>query len=761
MTASAEERLCEENVYEAAAPPTAADTAVRWSGTELVEAARSGDAAARSALFQEYLPLVYNVVGRGLHGHPDVDDVVQETMLRALRALPRLREPERFRGWLVAIAVRQMYDHGRRRKASTVHQTSLSETGDIPDASAEFAELTVDRRALARAGSDLLEAGRWLSDEERRTMALWWQETAGQLSRAEVAAALDLTVPHTAVRIQRMKAKLELAVGVLAAWRARPRCADLTSLTAGGPAAPGARVLTRLSRHVRECPRCQAAVGHRSSIDDVPIRLSGLAVPAALAAGIPGLVGQHGLTSGALASLWRAVQHVVGRMSAKSAVAVGATATLVAVTGIGIGIHQYLPDATPAPRAAAPAPGASTAHDPGPAAPASASPSPAASPTAPATTPAADAHTYSGLATADLYVAPDGDDTNPGTLARPFATVARALSATRPGQTVAVRGGTYRPAGTMALKTSGTADRRITVSNYRDERPLFDGARFSVGTPFVVQSGAYLTVRGLEIVNAPDIAYACASCHDVVLARLSVHGNGRIGLLFHGAGTNDNLVLDSDFFDNHESGSSGGYADGLVFRDGSGTGNRVQGCRTYDNSGDGTDVSGFTGAVAVERTWSFGNGVNHWGITDFSGGGSGFKLGGGGGTTDQANPAVQTVTNSAAWDNAGFGFTEVGDSGTPRLTRNTAYRNGAAGFAFVHSAATLEHNLALANHPDGWLGNRARHTGDSWDQPGWTTAVLRLTGSTTTTAPRGSDGSLPATRFLTNTRDATTGAAMS
>ncbi|MEU6227040.1 sigma-70 family RNA polymerase sigma factor [Streptomyces sp. NPDC047042] len=731
-------------------------TAVRRSGTELVEAARSGDTDARSALFQEYLPLVYNVVGRGLHGHPDVDDVVQETMLRALRALPGLREPERFRSWIVAIAIRQMYDHGRRRKASTVHQTPLPDTGDIPDASAEFAELTVDRRTLARAGSDLLEAGRWLSDEERRTMALWWQETAGQLSRAEVATALNLTVPHTAVRIQRMKAKLELAVGVLAAWRARPRCPGLTSLAdSGGRAAPGARVLTRLDRHVRDCPHCQAAVSARSSIDDVPIRLGGLAVPAALVAGIPGLVGQHGLAPGALASLWRAVHHVLGRVSAKSAVAVGAGATLVAVTGLGI--HQYLPDATPAPRAPAPAPGASAAHRPGPTASAAVPAlSASASPTAPGTSPAAGARAYSGVATADYYVAPGGDDTNPGTLARPFATVTRAVSATRPGQTVAVRGGTYQPAGTIALRTSGTADRRITVSNYRDERPVFDGARFSAGTPFVVQSGAYLTVRGLEIVNAPDIAYACVSCHDDVLTRLSVHGSGRIGLLLHGAGTSDNLVLDSDFFDNHESGSSGGRADGLVFGDGSGVGNRVQGCRTYDNSGDGTDVSGFAGAVAVERTWSFGNGVNRWGIADFSGGGSGFKIGGG--TTDQV---AQTATDSAAWDNAGFGFTEFGDRGTPRLTRDTAYRNGAAGFAFVHSAATLQHNLALANRPDAWLGSRARHTGNSWDQPGWTTSVLHLTDSVTTTAPRGSDGGLPPTRFLTNTRDATTGAAMS
>ncbi|MET7476293.1 sigma-70 family RNA polymerase sigma factor [Streptomyces sp. NPDC005648] len=712
-------------MHETSAPLAAART-------ELVEAARAGDSRARAALFAEYLPLVYNVVGRGLHGHPDVDDVVQETMVRALRTLPGLREPERFRSWLVAIAIRQMHDHGRRQKRAHVHQVSLPETAEVPDPSPDLAELAVDRQTLARAGSDLLEAGRWLTEDQRRTMALWWQEAAGQLSRAEVAAALDLSVPHTAVRIQRMKAKLELAVDVLAAWRARPRCPDLSGLTDGGPVRDGTRVLARLSRHVADCPRCRVAVSARASVDEVPIRLSGLAVPAALAAAIPGLVGRHALAPGLTASLWRAVHHVLGRFSAKSALAVGAGATAAAVTVLAI--HSSLPHTTPATRE--PSPTASAAHG-GPAAPAA---SVSATPTA--TRPPA-APIYSGVTTADYYIAPDGDDTNPGTRARPFATLTRALAATRPGQTVAVRGGTYHPTTTTTLDTSGTAAHRITVSNYRDEHPVFDGTGFSSGTPFFVQSAAHLTVRGLEIVNAPDIAYACGSCHDDVLARLSVHDNGRIGLIFHGAGTLNNLVLNSDFFDNHESGSSGGHADGLVFRDGSGAGNRIRGCRIYDNSGDGADLSGFLGAVAIEHTWSFGNGVNRWALPDFSGTGSGFKLGGG--TTTQT---TQTTTDSASWDNAGFGFTELGDTGAAHLTHNTAYDNGAAGFAFVHSAATLDHNLALSNHPDNWLGPRTHHTANSWEQQGWTPSALHLSDADSTTAQRAPDGDLPATRFL-------------
>ena len=45
---------------------------------------------------------------------------------------------------------------------------------------------------------------------------------------------------------------------------------------------------------------------------------------------------------------------------------------------------------------------------------------------------------------ADYFVAPAGSDTNSGTLDKPFATVTRAQAAANPGDTVYLRGGTYK-----------------------------------------------------------------------------------------------------------------------------------------------------------------------------------------------------------------------------------------------------------------------------------------------------------------------------
>ena len=159
----------------------------------MVVAAGRGDRGALDALVAEYLPLVYNIVGRAMNGHPDVDDVVQETMLRAVRGLGELRDPAAFRSWLVAIAVRQVRDSYRERLAQPpVVESDLP----VPD----FTEQTIDRLGLSGQRLQAAEATRWLDGDDQPVLALWWQEASGQLTRAELAAALGLTPAHAAVR---------------------------------------------------------------------------------------------------------------------------------------------------------------------------------------------------------------------------------------------------------------------------------------------------------------------------------------------------------------------------------------------------------------------------------------------------------------------------------------------------------------------------------------------------------------------------------
>lgn len=226
--------------------------------TATVIAARAGDQRALDALVGEYLPLIYNIVGRALQGHADVDDVVQETMLRIVDGLPRLREPDSFRSWAVAIAMSQVRDRHRRQVQAPLVGEWADPT-DTADPGADFADLAIIRLRLSGQRQEVAEATRWLDHDDRELLSLWWLEAAGQLDRDEVVAALHLTRQHAAVRIQRMKAQLDAARAVVRALTARPRCQELSAVLHSWDGRPSALWRKRLARHTRECQRCDRA----------------------------------------------------------------------------------------------------------------------------------------------------------------------------------------------------------------------------------------------------------------------------------------------------------------------------------------------------------------------------------------------------------------------------------------------------------------------------------------------------------------------
>jgi RNA polymerase sigma factor (sigma-70 family) len=216
---------------------------------DLVIAARKGRADALDELVATYLPLVYNIVGRAMAGHPDVDDTVQDTMLAALDGLPSLAEPAEFRSWLVVIAMREVRQRHRAGEGFPPVQPD-----DVADPGADFVDLTIDRLHLVDQRKDLVEATRWLEDDERELLSLWWLEAAGRLTRAEVAAGLGLSAQHTAVRVQRMKVKLDAARAVVRALR--QRCPELSHLITDWDGHPSPLWRKRIARHVRDCRFC-------------------------------------------------------------------------------------------------------------------------------------------------------------------------------------------------------------------------------------------------------------------------------------------------------------------------------------------------------------------------------------------------------------------------------------------------------------------------------------------------------------------------
>jgi RNA polymerase sigma-70 factor, ECF subfamily len=89
------------------------------SDTALVLAARAGEKWAQEALFERHARTVNGLAYRLLGRDEEVDDLVQEAFLAALRSLDRLENPQAFAAWLCSILVRTAHKTLRRRAMLT------------------------------------------------------------------------------------------------------------------------------------------------------------------------------------------------------------------------------------------------------------------------------------------------------------------------------------------------------------------------------------------------------------------------------------------------------------------------------------------------------------------------------------------------------------------------------------------------------------------------------------------------------------------
>jgi hypothetical protein len=90
----------------------------------------------------------------------------------------------------------------------------------------------------------------------------------------------------------------------------------------------------------------------------------------------------------------------------------------------------------------------------------------------------------------EYYVAVSGNDSNPGSLSKPWRTIQHAANSVVPGDTVFIHHGTYKEE--VILKFSGTADAPITFSGAPDETATVEGLEFAAGT-------AHMNIFNLKI----------------------------------------------------------------------------------------------------------------------------------------------------------------------------------------------------------------------------------------------------------------------
>ena len=86
----------------------------------LVEKALAGDQRAYGALMNKYTKGLRHHVGRTVHRPRDVEDLVQETFIKAFKALDSYSPQFAFSTWLYRIATNHAIDFLRKRRLETV-----------------------------------------------------------------------------------------------------------------------------------------------------------------------------------------------------------------------------------------------------------------------------------------------------------------------------------------------------------------------------------------------------------------------------------------------------------------------------------------------------------------------------------------------------------------------------------------------------------------------------------------------------------------
>ncbi|HEX7171709.1 MAG TPA: RNA polymerase sigma factor [Candidatus Limnocylindria bacterium] len=151
---------------------------------ELVVQAQAGDEAAFAALAARIGDRMYATAQHILHDSGRAEDAVQQAMINIWRNLPRLSDPDRFRGWAYRIVVRAAYAEARHRRLWMIQSQSAGARSYAPD------------HASGVADRDQLERGfRRLPVDQRSVLVL--KHFSG-LSNAEIADALE--IPEGTVR---------------------------------------------------------------------------------------------------------------------------------------------------------------------------------------------------------------------------------------------------------------------------------------------------------------------------------------------------------------------------------------------------------------------------------------------------------------------------------------------------------------------------------------------------------------------------------
>ncbi|OBK47391.1 hypothetical protein A5655_07025, partial [Mycobacterium sp. 1081908.1] len=220
------------------------------SDGELARAAATGDRRAFAMIYDRYADRLHDFCIGMVRDRDTAADCVQDVFCSAATQLPKLRDPERLRPWLYAIARNEALRCIRDRRREEV-------SDELPEAASHDAgpDTLAARNELAAL---VAEAAGGLGDRDRAVLELAYRHG---LDGPELANALEVS-PGTANKmVSRLRNTIESSLGaLLVARRAQhtaDKCAELGTILAGWDGRFSVLMRKRITRHIESCSVCE------------------------------------------------------------------------------------------------------------------------------------------------------------------------------------------------------------------------------------------------------------------------------------------------------------------------------------------------------------------------------------------------------------------------------------------------------------------------------------------------------------------------
>ena len=364
------------------------------------------------------------------------------------------------------------------------------------------------------------------------------------------------------------------------------------------------------------------------------------------------------------------------------------------------------------------------------------------------------------------YVAPDGDDGNPGTLEAPFATITKAHDneALQPGDVIYLRGGTYTPVQQTVFSKAGNENNYFVLSSYPGEIPVIDGKNIpegdinSISTPtWFFNNAAYWKIRGpIHLTNGRGAGVYIDGSQFLEFNLVESSYNGKRaaraghGFFIYSSSTSDILFKNCDAHHNANHLWKSGevqqvnqYQHGDGWRIFAGTNIRLVGCRAWHNLDDGYDFTQADSRVEMVECWAAYSGIDdaEGSITGIPNNpmsrweGDGIKLG------YDNDTGQHRAVRCLSWNNHCHGWTVRG--GPYEIYNSAGYNNAEDAFSGINNKPNIRRNTYGFRNRLGDGGGADSYSGISISPNDFKSLVdIGMLGS------RKADGGLPEPGFL-------------